>query len=234
MPASCLGTFNNLEGLQSLGDAGSLRNAGGKQWFGVVRASAGRCLDNGGGEVGAAGVSLKISWGNDAGGRLRGCNSLDRSSMLENYDPRHATLFIILETGTWNTQVWCVVYNWICLGAALQFLGVGEGSWAGGRVTVAAWWWSSFSAKLCSPPHLTLTTNQRWWPTRRLFLCSPFRERKGASLQCFNQESMHVAMAIIIIAKTLNYTAPMAFESRFAASADPGEFESMMQILSLF
>lgn len=45
---------------------------------------------------------------------------------------------------------------------------------------------------------------------------------------------MHVAMAIIIIAKTLNYTAPMVFESGFAASADPGEFESMMQILSLF
>lgn len=34
-----------------------------------------------------AGVSLEISRENGAGGRLGGCNSLDRSDVLENYDP---------------------------------------------------------------------------------------------------------------------------------------------------
>lgn len=51
--------------------------------------SAGRCLGNGGR---TAGVSLEISRENGAGGRLGGCNSLDRSDVLENYDPPSCNL----------------------------------------------------------------------------------------------------------------------------------------------
>lgn len=154
---------------------------------------------------------------------------------------RHATLFIIFETGSWNTQVrW--VHNWICLGLPCTcfFLGgeVGEtwtlrGSELQPDDDQVQWYTHCCQSNTwCFPQHLKL-----WLKFIRLLLCAPLQvncwketgEKDGPfTMFKFGQQACcHVDDRW----NTLFYTAPMPFGSSFAANVDPGEFESTMLTL---